>query len=223
MKKGEITITTYQPNIPTGLVDLDVDYQNLQNNFSQLDTTYGVDHIKFSTVPNNGYHTNIHQVPLNPIPTSTPIAVAPAPIAGINQLFSLNWIPDATGAVSDTQLFARTGLGGFSQLTGGNIAQEGWQWVGGILVQWGRITQNFSSGGTSGTVAFKDRQPGCIPFPTTCFMVQTTPFITGSNPGSQATAAVRTDSLLTGGTGFNWRFFTNSSDYQGFFWTAIGN
>lgn len=209
-------ITIYQPNIPTGLVDLDVDYQNLQNNFSQLDTTYGVDHIKYSVAPNNGYHVNVHQVPLGAYPGAIPSA-----IAGINQLFSLNYTPDATGAVPDTQLFARTGLGGLSQLTGGNIAQEGWQWVGGILIQWGRVTQSFSSGGTSGTVTFKDRQPGCIPFPTACFMVQTTPFINAANPGSQATAAVRNNTLSA--TSFQWRFFTNSSDYQGFYWFAVGN
>ena len=54
----------YQPSIPTGLVDLDQDYQNIQNNFQQLDTTFGVDHTTFSNnTAQNGYHTVVHLIP----------------------------------------------------------------------------------------------------------------------------------------------------------------
>ena len=50
----------YLPGIPTGTVQLDQDYLNLQHNFTQLDTTYGVDHYKFSDgTPNNGFHDKV--------------------------------------------------------------------------------------------------------------------------------------------------------------------
>ncbi len=50
----------YQPGIPTGLVNLDVDYQNIQDNFQQLDTTYGVDHYPYSDPnPTNGFHNKV--------------------------------------------------------------------------------------------------------------------------------------------------------------------
>jgi hypothetical protein len=39
---------TYQPNIPTGTVQLLQDYLNLQANFQQLDIAYGVNHVPFS-------------------------------------------------------------------------------------------------------------------------------------------------------------------------------
>src|SRR6185312_10483429 len=65
-------MTMYQPGIPTGTVTLDVDYQNLQDNFQQLDTTYGVDHIKYSQSTNNGYHTAIHLVPVSTVTTNAP-------------------------------------------------------------------------------------------------------------------------------------------------------
>ena len=61
-------MTSYQPTIPTGLVNLDVDYKNIQNNFQQLDTTYGVDHIKYSQPTNNGFH---NQVTMAQITTNT--------------------------------------------------------------------------------------------------------------------------------------------------------
>lgn len=53
-------MSLYNPGVPTGTVNLDVDYQSLQNNFSQLDTTYGVDHYKFSNrTGKNGFHNSV--------------------------------------------------------------------------------------------------------------------------------------------------------------------
>ena len=94
-------MSTYQPNIPTGTVDLDIDYANLQGNFQQLDTQFGVDHIPFSnssgTPPTgiNGYHQYVH---FNPFSTTTtnppnnypvvPGTNAPSATAGFGQLFS---------------------------------------------------------------------------------------------------------------------------------------
>lgn len=49
-------MTLYQPGIPTGTVNLDQDYQNLQNNFQQINTTYAVDHIPLTQATNNGFH-----------------------------------------------------------------------------------------------------------------------------------------------------------------------
>ena len=54
-------MSIYNPSIPTGLINLDTDYKNIQNNFSQLDTSYGVDHYKYSdNTANNGKHNIIH-------------------------------------------------------------------------------------------------------------------------------------------------------------------
>ena len=71
----------YQPLIPTGLVDLDEDYQNIQGNFEQLNIVYGTDHYPFdNATPNQGFH-NIVTTPafvdnpatgLPPVTTTNP-------------------------------------------------------------------------------------------------------------------------------------------------------
>jgi hypothetical protein len=127
-------------------------------------------------------------------------------------------------------LFAKTGGGGVSQLTGNSSQTDGWQWIGGVLIQWGKVTTassgSFSSGTASGTVTFKNRGPVSqgIPFPSTCYTITTTPLFRTNTPSGAASVGVET----TGGgfdltnTGFNWLFSSNSGDYRGFFWMAIG-
>lgn len=205
---------TYDNTVPAANDDPSVDQTPMLQNAISIDSIIAVDHVGFNLL-NGGYHTVIHQ---------TPQLADPAAIAGppqINQVYSKAYTPDSTGAVADSQLFTRTALGGISQLTGNSSLADGWQWLGGVLIQWGVVTQVFSSGGTSGTVTFKDRVAGAIPFPNNCFVVQTTPFITVSNPGSQASIAIRSNTLSK--LKFDWRFQTGSTDYKGFYWIAIGN
>lgn len=126
--------TQYQQNIPTGLVNLDVDYQNLQNNFSQLDTSFGVNHIKFSVAPNNGKHTFVE------MPIST---VIPSPLTGsegtlytktANAASQLFYTPDnSTNEYQLTRTISAS-FGTFSSATG-------WTYLpGGLLMQWGQAT-----------------------------------------------------------------------------------
>ena len=75
-------MTTYQPNIPTGLVNLDTDYANIQGNFQQLDTTFGVDHYTYSNATvNNGFHNKVTTPAFvdNP-PTGLPPVTAANPV-----------------------------------------------------------------------------------------------------------------------------------------------
>ncbi len=54
---------SYQPGIPTGIVPLDEDYKNLQDNFTVLDTVYKKDHVALTdTSLNAGHHTVVHLV-----------------------------------------------------------------------------------------------------------------------------------------------------------------
>lgn len=62
-------MSTYNPNVPTGLINLDNDYLNLQKNFQQINTTYAVDHIPLTNntgVPPGGVNGTHNQV-TNPI------------------------------------------------------------------------------------------------------------------------------------------------------------
>lgn len=80
--------TMYQPGIPTGLVNLDVDYQNIQENFQQLDTTYAVDHYAYSDPSsNNGFHNKVttpeYSTGSPPTTTTNPIFYAHQQYAAI--------------------------------------------------------------------------------------------------------------------------------------------
>jgi len=52
--------SNFDPTWPTGLVNLDVDYQQGNKNSTQLDTTFGIDHYKYSDqTANNGKHNSV--------------------------------------------------------------------------------------------------------------------------------------------------------------------
>jgi len=213
-------MSSYQPNIPTGFVDLDLDYQSLQGNFQQLDTTFGIDHTLFSNnTAQNGYHTNIHMIPhsttvTNP-PNNQPVA-APSAVAGYGQLF------DATindGINTDQALYFLTGGNRLTQLTSNFqpvSSNNGYTYLpGGLILQWGFVT---STASTYQTLNFSTNN---INFPNNCFIIFTQPYGSGTVPGSQATVEIRKSTISK--TLFEWVFVTNSGEYTGFFWVAIGN
>lgn len=76
----------YQKGIPTGIVNLDVDYLNIQGNFQQLNVVYGTDHYPFdNATPNQGFH-NLVTTP--PVVNSPPDGLPPATAAGILKLYA---------------------------------------------------------------------------------------------------------------------------------------
>jgi hypothetical protein len=199
-------MTLYNPLIPTGFVDLDEDYQNIQNNFAQLDTTFGVDHVKYSVASNNGYHTVVHLLTQASNPTSTLVA---------GQLFTKVPVVPSGG---DSQLFYETANGGVEQISGSAASVNGYGWFSGILMQWGQYT---ASGGANltatGTITFP------VSFPNNGFNVQIT-FIGTSSSGQSIQFNGFTTDMSSKVNGFNWKFTGGSTNsYSGFFWTAIGN
>lgn len=150
-------MSTYQPGIPTGTVDLDVDYLNLQNNFTQLDTSFGSDHVTFSNqTPQNGYHQDIHFNPFSTTVTNPPNNYvaddqfpqqgtippgAPATVAGFGQLFS-SQVNDTIG--TDTGLYWLSGNGSKVAMTRNftpSHAASGRTFLpGGLILQWGTFT-----------------------------------------------------------------------------------
>jgi hypothetical protein len=200
---------SYNLGIPAQANDPSADQPNMLINTNSTSQIIGIDHVTFQNVLNpNGYHTIIHQT-LQPSD--------PAAIAGYNQVYAKNYTPDSTGSATDTQLYSRTGLGGISQLTGHFATTDGWQWVGGVLIQWGRFTRG-GSWPSSGIIVFKDRVAGAIPFPTACFMVQLTlSGPVGSTNGDMSVSAI-------GANQFTWQTnMSSSAAPTGFYWFAVGN
>lgn len=226
-------MSTYQPGIPTGTVDLDVDYLNIQNNFTQLDTSFGIDHVTFSNqTPQNGYHQDIHFNPVSTTVTNPPNNYNgnvtqyplgfPATVAGFGQLFSSS-VNDAANV--DTGLYWLTGAGRKIALTRNitptytnNGNNNGYTFLpGGIILQWG-VVDLAAGQNQTGTVLFNTNN---MNFPTRCWSVQCTLVSkVGGTTSSSNTIAIRNFGLTQ--TQFVWDYNGSSSAYDAFFWLAMG-
>lgn len=206
-------MSMYQPLIPTGTVNLDVDYLSIRDNFTQLDTSFGVDHVTFSNqTSQNGYHESIHFNPVSTTATNPPNnqpVVTPTATAGFGQLFSSE-IND--GINTDTALYFLTGGNRLSQLTRNFqpvASTVGYTYLpGGLILQYGK---NVSTGKFT-VVNFTT--VGGISFPNNIFSV----VATRGQEDTGTTYGV-TDLSVTGFT------FTSDSSSVGnrFYWIAIGN
>lgn len=217
--------STYQPGIPTGFVNLDLDYVNLRNNFLQINTTYATDHVPLTDASNkNGYHTDIHLVS-----TANP----PATVADVAQIYSNK---NNDGISDDTSLYFLSGNGNRSQLTRNFqpiVGANGSTFLpGGIIYQWGV----FSTGGGT-TAGMNNHQTGTILFATAninfsnnCYMVNLQlisqrPRPAGS-PGAPTDSSNNSLFVVRGSVsnlGFKWKYNGESDDFNGFYWNAIGN
>ncbi len=217
---------TYTQNIPLATNKPSVDQPNMKINTNSINSIIAVDHLSFGQatgILSDGYHKTIHQSQDTRTRSGVGATYAnfPVGIVGVNQVVAASYTPDTTGAVADTQLFSVTGLGVTSQLTANltNDPREGWCWCGGILIQWGEV----SSAAGGGTVTFKDRVAGAIPFPNACFNVQAT--TSYNNTGtSSVNISIRKTAGSPSTTDFEWtRSGTTTGTFNGFYWMAIGN
>lgn len=208
-------IPTFTEGYPPDGSSLGQTKATIRNNLDGTFQTLAIDHIDNNGEPGSnpaGYHKDIHMVPQGTWNDNARTG-APAAEVGINQLFSLNWTPNYAGATADTQLFNRTGNGGVAQLTGNDAIQEGWAWMGGMLVQWGQVVDTSQNG----TVNFTTRSGTGINFPTQVFAVVCTPHVDDS---TNHASEVYVRDLTT--TGFTWYQADRASSQQGFYWIAIG-
>lgn len=203
----------YQPGIPTGSVDLDQDYLNIQHNFTQLDTSFGKDHVPFSTTLNNGYHTSVHLDPVSTTttnPTNNYPPVQPPTTAGFGQLWSDE---ETDGSGTDNALYFLTGKGNNIKLTTNFLPisnNTGTTFLpGGIILKWGQFNP---SSATTGTKTF------AAAFPNNCFRVFLQVTNTNVQPLSNFIFYISSEST----TGFNWSS-NNTSFNQAVNFIAIGN
>lgn len=207
----------------------------MQTNTASISGIIAEDHIGFNT-PNGGYHKVIHQLTgagtqnLTRSGAGAVYANIPANIANVNQIIAGQYTPDTSGGTADTQLFSLSSGNIISQFTGFSLGdlEDGWQWLGGVLLQWGRAgdgtvtSGSFASGHAEGQVTFQNRVTGAIPFPNNCFIVLTVPqYTTAGIPNGAGGVAINRATLST--NSFDYTFNSNSSQYVGFYWLAIGN
>ncbi len=212
---------TYQPNIPTGTVDLDQDYLNLQANFQQLDIAYGYDHVAFSNTSGlpptvngqSGLHKVIHMLAnstlaTNPANNYPPTAVTPVSLTG--ELFTTQ---SNDGLDTDTILWYQSASGKLSQLTRNitpSLGNNGYTYLpGGILLQWGRFNP---ASATTVVVTFTQ------PFVNNIFNIQLTYRVDDSSTIRSGVL----DSPSPNKNGFTW-IGNSTSSLKFIYWMAIGN
>jgi hypothetical protein len=213
---------TYNPNIPLPTDFLSDSQGDIRTNFTTANSAFSVDHTPFPTAINAGYHKPVHNIKQS---------VNPANVADTNILFAKTWIPTTVppSASGDVQLFALTAAGIVSQLTGFRASAEGFQWIGGLLIQWGVVNLTSGGAGTSthrtGTVTFTSRVASTTPaFPTNCFLVL------GNLIFSDSTDTTNSNTLTFNAattTKFDWMVNSSTSSlltkYPNFYWIALGN
>ncbi len=195
---------TYNPLIPILTNNIATDATQIQVNFSQLNTLYGLDHFAFdSTVaaPNRGLH---QKVTFQAVQGADPGAAGAVgvlytkTISAKTQLFFQN----ATLVTQLTGLAATIGTNGFTTLAGG------------LILQWGIWTGPAAINGVA--VTFAVDFVGCKAFPTNCFAVLLQPIKTSVAPHAF---------FLSSGT-ITQNGFTVSTDTtwgNGYYMFAIGN
>ena len=205
-------MSSYQPLIPTGTVNLSVDYQNIQGNFQQLDTSFGVGHLPFSNgTGQNGYHTNIAMVPAQ---SGTNPPTLPTAISGYGQLTSAT-IND--GVNTDQALYWLSGGGKRTQLTGNFQTYATTNGVtflpGGLILQWGLVP--LISGNVTVTFA---TSPNNMNFPNNLFNIQVS---------RQAYQNSETDSKfqywVNQFSTTSFRIVSTDGHSWAYWWMAIGN
>lgn len=182
---------SYTSNVPQATQTIAATQPLIQDNFGYIQTTQRVEH-QWNGGPNGGQADGTH------LKCSMPdLSIPPVLPAGTTGMYYVE--------AGEARFF---GNGAISQLTLGLVSQNGYQWIGRMLLQWGFVNST-----TSGNQLFS------TPFPNAVLNIQTTAYFTGANPNGAAAAAIK---FTASATAFDWVFNTNSGAYAGFYWMAIG-
>jgi hypothetical protein len=216
----------YQPNIPTGSVPFDLDYLNLLANFQQLDLAYGIDHIAFSDT------SGVPPVGISGLHKKVTMPQSGAPGCQANQLViftgrlpstnsALFYQRDSGGVIEVTGPYDPVPLtNNYSPMSGGGPVGTAYSagytvMIGGVIYQYGSYQVSSISPST-----------GTVKFPATFLngasvVVNITPICKSGGATINNTFSVQ--SATVSATQFQWNAQTSTSEYTGFYWTAIGN
>ena len=185
---------TYEPNIPLSNDKISQSQVDLLQNFQQLNTRFGQDHVSFSTGTNSGFHK---QVTIPAVLPGDPVIATPGGVF---------YTKDVTGV---TQAFFRNQTT-VTQLTGlpQDLVSNGSITFGaGLILKWGFQASN---GTKLLPVVFTTA------FPANVFSIQVTGIL---NDDTQKTFSVKQGTPST--TGFTAQL--SATAYFGIYWFAIGN
>lgn len=153
---------TYNPAIPGPSDFISSSQSQIQTNFSQADTAFGVNHTLFSVATNQGKHTRVD------------LLQVAAPGSALNQAV----LYQKAGPTSSEIFMQRDNVATEIQLTSGIpiVASNGESFLAGLSgsplrIKWGQFTTNANPY----TVTYTTLTPAITAFPTNTLMVQLTP------------------------------------------------
>lgn len=214
---------TYNRDIPDAPNNPSNDQGPMKVNTNSTDDLINEDHYSFNDT-NGGLHKQVRLVDLLSIPGSLvsgegTLYTKLATSTGVSQESNLFYSPDASG--NEYQL-TRTITASFSSLFAGNVQNYngvgvnffgGWTFLpGGLLFQYGALSVNPMT--STGSITFP------VTFSAQPFNIQLT--IASKNGGTSTSRTLSVQSGTISSTGFSWNIESSTSDYRGFFWTAIG-
>lgn len=196
-------MSVYTPGIPASGSSIPAQDRSLiSQNFTQLNSQFGVDHTAFSAGSLNGYHTTIHLTQQS----GDPAAIALAPIVyaklsnSIDEIFMRRASGDGSAIIQMTCGAASTGANTAKSTSNGQSFLPG-----GFQLKWGRI-----EAGSSGQTISYTADANLAAFPNATLQVQLTPFL-------QAATNTQITNITQNG-------FTYSQNTTGIlYWFAIGN
>lgn len=209
---------TYNPNIPQATDFISQSQAQIQTNFSQADTAFGIDHTAFSVATDQGKHKKVTLVEQTTDPAadaSGPLVYSrlvkypvPGPSTDRTEELIRMDVADGSTVVALTSFFNApiTAANGSSFLPGIPTVVGPDLTTGAVVIKWGDC----------GTVT-----PAGLPinfasaFPTACFQV----FVTVTQVGSNSTRTVTVDPSTFSRTGFT-AYSSNNVNARYF---AIGN
>jgi hypothetical protein len=200
-------INTAIPNLPNNPVN---DVPLMKTNFTNISGFLAVDHVAAGAT-NAGIHNQVHFVNES----------APGLIGTGGVLY-------ANVTAGNSFPFWQNALGIFPLLSPVTASTSGMITIpGGIILQWGFVNTTFASSGSvgiSGNVLYPTS------FPANTFIVLTTAYYpnnatSGSvkRPSDTGTVSILSNVTQPANTGFTWSANSNSSQYTGFYWFAVGN
>lgn len=195
---------SYTPGTPLPNQTLASSQPEIRNNFLNLNTTIGTNHVKpiDSNVANRGKHNLIHliQQPAAPATTSTELALYAKNVGGSPNLF-----------------LRKKSSGTEIQLTSNSVtpvvAANGSTFLpGGLMLQWGTVNMSFADGSQSALIPFTPA------FSNVPYSIMATPIVSQSND-EVISLRVKTGSV----TAIDFRLVgRGENNTHNVYWMAIG-
>jgi hypothetical protein len=221
----------YNPNIPNASDFISDSQPQIKGNFAQLDTSFGVNHVKYSTIANNGKHTKVEMANFNVKPPGLAAFEGTIYTKSDGTQSQLFYTPDNTANEYQLTKIINSQFATFGKFVNNYTPQGG----GGAVGTAYDAGWTFLPGQSPGLVQLYGRysvgsgmsSSGTVKFPITIVDMLSLQMTLICESAGTSNRAVLSYTRTTANTlKFEWNLAGSSSDrgdYRGFFWQVIAS